>query len=109
MNTVDYLLEKSQGLNKDFVVGTNETISYNGLLGKTNILASYLNNKFGSGKEIMLLSENNLFFIISYLSIIKSGNIAILLETRISETDLRNILKRCTINGFFIQDKFKQD
>lgn len=107
MNVVDYLLEESQRLNKDFVAGTTETISYKELWNKVNILASYLNNKFGSGKEIMLLSENNLFFIISYLSIIKSGNIVILIETRISENDLESILNRCSIKGFFIQEKFK--
>ena len=107
MNAADYLIEKSNKRDKDFVVGTNETISYKELWNKVNILASYLNNKFGTGKEIMLLSKNNLFFIINYLSIIKSGNIVILLETRISENDLKNILNRCSINGFFIQDKFK--
>ena len=107
MNVVDYLLEKCQSLNKDFVVGTNETISYKDLVDKINILASYITHKFGRGEEIMLLSENNLFFIISYLAIIKSGNVAILLETRISQSDLKSILDRCSINGFFIQEKFK--
>jgi acyl-CoA synthetase (AMP-forming)/AMP-acid ligase II len=107
MTVADYLLENCKSQDKDFVVGTNEAISYKELCDKTNILAAYINNKFGSGKEIMLVSQNNLFFIISYLAIIKSGNIAILLETRISENDLKNILNRCSITAFFIQEKFK--
>lgn len=107
MNAADYLLGKSRELNKDFVAGTNESISYRELWKKVNALSSYIISKFGTRKEIMLLSENKLFFIISYLSIIKSGNIAILLETRISENDLKQILNTCSINAFFIQEKFR--
>ena len=84
MNAADYLLEKSRELNKEFVAGTNESISYRELWKKVNALSSHITSKFGTRKEILLLSENKLFFIISYLAIIKSGNIAILLETRIS-------------------------
>ena len=107
MNVADFLLEKCKSIDKDFVVGTEETISYKEFCSKVNALAAYLNNKFGSGKEIMLLSENNIFFIISYLSIIKSNNIVILLEAKVSKKDLDNILNLCSIKGFFIQDKFK--
>ncbi len=107
MNVIDYLLEKCNKLNKDFVVGTKETISYKELLDKVNKLAFHLYNNFGTGKEIMLLSENNVFFIISYLSIMKSGNVVILLDTRILENDLKNILEKCSISIFFVQDKFK--
>ncbi len=107
MNAADYLLEKSRERNKEFVAGTNESISYRELWKKVNSLSSYITTKFGTRKEIMLLSENKLFFIISYLAIIKSGNIAILLETRISENDLKQILNTCSINAFFIQEKFR--
>jgi len=107
MNVADYLLEKSYKLDKGFVVGTEETISYKDLYNKVNVLAAEIHNKFGTGKEIMLLSENNLFFIISYLSIIKSGNIVILLDIRASSDDLKVILDICSLNAFFIQDKFR--
>ena len=107
MNVADYLLEKCSNLDKDFVVGTKETISYKELLNKVNKLASHLYADLGTGKEIMLLSENNVFFIVSYLSIIKSGNVVVLLDTKISENDLKNILEKCSISAFFVQDKFQ--
>lgn len=106
MNTTDYLLEKSHRLNKDFIVGAKEIISYRDLYKKVNILAAYIYKKIGTGKEIILLSQNNTFFIISYLSIIKSGNIVMLLEVRISEEDLESVLDRCSLSGIFIQSKF---
>lgn len=106
MNAADYLLQKSPKLDKDFIVGTKENLSYKDLYEKVNALSAYLCEKIGTGKEIMLLSENNVFFIISYLSIIKSGNTVILLEAKISEGDLEYIFKKCSINAVFVQDKF---
>lgn len=105
MNAADYLLEKSHGLDKDFIVGAKETISFRDLCQKVNILSAYIYKKIGKDKEIMLLSQNNLFFIISYLSITKSGNIAMLLETRISEKDLKSVLDKCSLSGIFVQSK----
>ena len=106
MNVVDYFFENSSKLDKCFVINGVETIYFNELYSKISTLATFLNTTFGTGKEILLLSENNLFFIISYLSIIKSGNIVILVETRISENDLISILDKCSINAFFIQTKY---
>lgn len=106
MNVADYLLEKSRGLEKDFVAGVKENISYKELHKQVNALSFYINKKFGEGKEVMLLSENNIFFIISYLSIIKSGNIVMLLEAKISESGLEAVLEECSISGVFIQKKF---
>jgi long-chain acyl-CoA synthetase len=107
MNAVDFLLEKSRSLDKDFIVGTEETISYKDLCRKVNGLALHIHEKIGTGKEIMLLSQNNVFFIISYLSIIKSGNVVIMLETRISEKDLEAVLNRCSLSGILVQSKFE--
>ncbi|MCH7534449.1 MAG: AMP-binding protein, partial [Bacteroidetes bacterium] len=107
MNVANVLLEKADKLNKDFVAGTEKTLSYKELFTKVNALAAFLNKKFGAGKEIMLLSENNSFFIISYLAIIKSGNIVILTETKISEAGLKDILNRCSLSGFLVQDYLK--
>ncbi|MFZ2456928.1 MAG: AMP-binding protein [Candidatus Altiarchaeia archaeon] len=107
MNFAQYLLEKNNMPEKDFVVGSKETISYGELRKKTDDLAGYLHKKLGEGNEIILLSENNAFFIISYLAIIKSGNTALLLETRIPEKDLKYILDICSVKAAFIQEKFK--
>ena len=105
MNVVDYFFKSSRKLNKDFIAGVEEKISFKDLYSQVNNLAAILHEKLGSNKEILLLSENNLFYIISYLAIIKSKNIAVLIETRISETDLKELVDQCSLKAFFIQEK----
>lgn len=107
MNVADYLLEKNCKLDKNFIVGPKEKISYEDLCRKINALAAFIYEKIGARKEIMLLSENNIFFIISYLAIIKSGNTVILAEFGISEKDLKFIFNKCSLSGIFIQNKFE--
>ncbi len=102
-----YLLENCQGFDKDAIIGPRERITYKELYKKVNALATHIHKKYGSDKEFLLLSENNIFFIISYLSIIKSGNIAVLVETKISDRDLRNIVSRCDFSGYFVHHKFR--
>ncbi|WP_440951208.1 AMP-binding protein [Methanosphaerula subterraneus] len=106
-NFASYLLENCQNLDKDFLLGTNVGIKYRELIKSVNSLATYIYNNYGSDKEFLLLSENNLFFIICYLSIIKSGNIAVLVETKISDKDLMNILSQCNFSNYFVQNVFK--
>ncbi|MEE9193650.1 MAG: AMP-binding protein, partial [Thermodesulfobacteriota bacterium] len=52
-------------------------------------------------------SENSLFFIISYLSILKSGCVAVLLNNRIGEDDFREIWNETEAAALFVQQKFK--
>lgn len=106
MNFVDYLFANSRTRYGTFLEGTSETIDYNDLYNRVNSLSSQIHDKFGTGKQMLLLSENNLFFIISYLSIIKSGNTAVLVETRISNADLKDVLDNCSIDHFFAQKKY---
>ena len=106
MNFVDYLFENSKNLNKLCLESGDLKLNYPDLHAKVNSLAGGLHNKFGSGKQILLLSENNPFFVISYLSIIKSGNTVVLIDTRVSDRDLEHILSKCSISCFFIQEKY---
>lgn len=112
INFTDYLFTDCKTLDKTFLESTSETIDYNDLYNRVNSLSAKINNEFGTGKQMLLLSENNLFFIVSYLSIIKSGNTAVLVETRISDKDLNDVLDNCSVDCFFIQEKhlskFKQ-
>ncbi|UCE38200.1 MAG: AMP-binding protein [Thermoplasmata archaeon] len=108
MNVVDYFLENSQKLDKMCVAGTKETITYKELWERVNYLASYIHDKFGREKEILLLSDNNLFFILSYLAIMKSGNIVVLVESRITEKQLVSIIKRCSLSAIFTQEIYKK-
>jgi acyl-CoA synthetase (AMP-forming)/AMP-acid ligase II len=54
------------------------------------------------------MADNTPFFIIGYLSIIYSGNIAILVETKISKTDLTQIHDTSSLSGALVQDKYLQ-
>ena len=88
VNFVSYLLERRQDPEKLFVSGDRGTLAYADLEQHLENLSSVLYRRFGSGKKILLMADNSPFFIFSYLSIINSGNIAILVETKISQTDL---------------------
>jgi long-chain acyl-CoA synthetase len=79
MNAFDYFFENTSSLEKPFLVG-NESISFNDLYNSSLNLASWLRNEFGSDNNIILISVNNLFFLKTYLAIIKSGNICIPLD-----------------------------
>lgn len=104
-NFADYLLENPARPDKEFILGTKESINYGELIKRVNSLAYYIFKNYGSGNEFLLLSENSIFFIVSYLSIIKSGNIAVLVETRISKEDLATIISLCDFSGYFVQSK----
>jgi len=79
MNAFDYFFEQTAELDRPFLVGKEE-ISYRQLYNSSLNLASWLEEEVGRNKHIILASVNNLFFITSYLAIIKSGNICIPLD-----------------------------
>lgn len=108
MNFVSYLLEKQQDPEKSFILGDHGTLTYAEFTGKLENLASVLFNRYGSGKKILLMADNTPFFILSYLSIIYSGNSAILVETRINKTDLADISATSSPSGALVQGKYRQ-
>jgi len=108
MNFVRYLLEKQQDQEKLFILGDHGNLTYAEFIGKLENLASILFNRYGSRKKILLMADNTPFFIISYLAIIYSGNIAILVETRISKTDLTEIIRASSLSGALVQNKYRQ-
>ena len=108
MNFIRYLLEKQRDQEKLFILGDHGTLTYAEFAGKLENLASVLFNRYGSRKKILLMADNTPFFIIGYLSIIYSGNTAILVETRISKTDLAEIRTTSSPSGALVQDKYFQ-
>lgn len=90
MNIFDYFFENTSGLDKPFLVG-KETISYNELFKASLSLAKMLNEEVGENKNIVLISPNNLFFLIAYLGIFKSGNICIPLDPLIEKDNFEYI------------------
>jgi long-chain acyl-CoA synthetase len=90
MNAFDYFFEKTADLDKPFLVGKEE-ISFKQLYNSCLKLASWLEEEVGRNKHIILISVNNLFFITSYLAIIKSGNICIPLDPNIEKENFHYI------------------
>jgi len=103
-NFVDYLFENSRHSNRPILIGS-DPITYAQMYSTVNEVASSLVERYGTGNLILLMSENNYFFIISYLAIIKSGNFAVLVETRIGENDLEQVIHSCPLIAYFVQEK----
>jgi long-chain acyl-CoA synthetase len=92
MNAFDYLFEFTSQLKKPFLVG-KENVSYNELFESSLLLADHINEEIGEGKNILLISPNNLFFLITYLGILKSGNICIPLDPNIEKENFNYIAR----------------
>ena len=90
MNAFDYFFEKSSTLEKTFLGGKEET-SFIQLYDKSLSLATWMEKKIGRDKHIVLISTNNLFFITSYLAILKSGNVCIPLDPSIEKDNFSYI------------------
>ena len=107
MNFVRYLLETTRDPEKLFILGDHGTISYTDFIQKVEDTTSILFHRYGTMKKILLMADNTPFFIISYLSIIYSGNIAVLVETKISKTDLTHIIDTSSLSGALVQGKYR--
>ena len=90
MNAFDFFFEKNSDSNDLFLVG-KENLSFKQLYDSSSSLASYIRNESGQGKNILLLSVNNQFFLTAYFAIIKSGNICIPLDPNIETENLEYI------------------
>lgn len=90
MNAFDYLFEKTSSLEKTFLAG-NEEVSFADLYRSSLKLSSWLEKEVGTGKNIIILSVNNLFFLKAYLAVIKSGNTCIPLDPNIEKENFSYI------------------
>jgi len=108
MNVFDYLFEQSHDLEKDFVLGSHQQITFNKLYEISTKLANKLNSVIGENKQVIILSENSIFQITAYLSILKSGNICVPLNPAIESENLDQILAKTTVNYAFISKRYKE-
>lgn len=90
MNAFDYFFENTYRLTKNFLVG-NEEISFADLYKSATNISGLLKKEAGTGKNIIILSVNNLFFLKTYLGILKSGNICIPLDPNIEKENFSYI------------------
>lgn len=108
MNVVDYLFENHKSSKKEFIYGLTESITIGDLYDKVERTAKNIVKVHGVGKEIILISENSVFFLVSYFAIMKSGNQGMLIETKITDMELDDLMRRCSPAAIFIQDKLKR-
>jgi long-chain acyl-CoA synthetase len=108
MNFTDYLFENIRDAGKECLISRDGTLTYRDLKSRVDSLSAHLVRTIGTGNECLLLSENTPFFVIAYLAIIRSGNTALLVETRTSDLQLGAVYRQCMnrIRASFVQKKF---
>lgn len=106
MNFVRYLLEKPPDPGNVFVTGDHGTLSYGEFTRRLENLSSVLHRRYGSRNKILLMADNTPFFIVSYLSIMNSGNIAIPVETRLNKASLAEIDAVSSLSCALVQEKY---
>ena len=102
MNFCKYILKGKRTLNKQVIVG--ESLKYCEL---DKILRDNLKNNFKNlrNEKIGILIKNSSEFLINYLSILNSGNTAVLFENGLPEDRLYSLLKKFKIN-YLVTDVF---
>ncbi len=108
MNAIQYLFENTAELEKDFVLGNRETISFKNLFQQSSQLAVYLSETTGADQNIILLSQNNNFFIVCYLGIMMSGNVCVPLDPEIEKDNLEYIIEKSDAALCFMQSRIKE-
>ena len=108
MNCVDYFFENTYSIKKNLLLGPQENKSYQTIFENTLSLASFINQKVGTGKRIVLVSQNSSFFIVAYLGILKSGNICIPLNPSIEQSTFDFIINKTASEIGFISELAKK-
>ena len=107
MNVFDYLFDSTKDLEKDFLLGSKETISFNKLYNDSLRVASFLKQNIGEGKNVLLISPNSVFFLTAYLGILRSGNTCIPLDFAIEQSNLDFIINTTESSTVFITRSLK--
>ena len=105
MNAFDYFFENSKSLKKDFLLGPKEQISYPELYEKSMKVAAFLKGATQKDEKLLLLSYNSIFFLVTYLGILKSGRICVPLNPDIEESNLNYIREECKSTIIFVEPK----
>ena len=95
MNCVDFLLQDQKERQSDFILGRKETLSYPQLIDGVIKLANWLVREIGVGQKVILIMPNSNISVISYLAIMKSGNVVVPLNPSIEKESLQHIIEIC--------------
>jgi acyl-CoA synthetase (AMP-forming)/AMP-acid ligase II len=90
MNAFDYFFEHTNLLEKTFLAGAEE-LSFRELYRSSMGIAGWLKKEIGTGKNIIIMTVNNQFFLKTYLAVIKSGNVCIPLDPNIERKNFSYI------------------
>ena len=93
MNVFDYFFSDTKEMNKKFILNEREQVSFEELYSRSLTLAHIISDQLGADNKIILISQNNLFFITCYLAIIKSGNVCVPLNPSIEQSNFNYIEK----------------
>ena len=108
MNVFDHLFDTSKNLEKDFLLGSKEIVSFKKLHDDSLKIASYLKETVGENQHILLVSPNSAFFITAYLGILKSGNICVPVNFSIEQENLDYIISTTECTTIFISKPLKR-
>lgn len=100
-NVFDYLFSETQLHDRAFILNPSEEITFAKLHKNSLFLAGYIQKMYGKDQCILLISHNNLFFVLCYLAILKSGNTVVPLNPATDQKTLDFIINQCnTLTGF---------
>ena len=105
MNAFDYFFSETKGMNKKFILNESEDISFEELYSRSLTLAHIISVRLGTNNKIILISQNNLFFITCYLAIIKSGNVCVPLNPTIEQSNFNFIESVTECKLSFVSEK----
>ena len=109
MNLFDYFFAETASLDKDLVLGSKETVSYQKMHADSLKLASYLQQKYGEDQKIIVIIPNSVYFITVYLAIFKSGNVCVPLNPTIEANNLKYIIDTCKSTLCFTTKRLRQN
>lgn len=106
MNVFDYFFLSTSNLKKDLILSARETISYENIYINSVNLAAYIKVTFGENNNILVFSENSVFFVTVYLAIFKSGNVCVPLNPAIETENLSNVLSKTESTLAFVSKRY---
>jgi acyl-CoA synthetase (AMP-forming)/AMP-acid ligase II len=102
MNAVDYFFLNTSSLEKEVLVSSREKISYRELSIKVHTLSFWLKENYEQGTPVLLLSPNNVFFVVAYLAIMKVGCVCVPVNPGVESAGFQYVTKKTRASLAFI-------
>ncbi|MCU4173905.1 class I adenylate-forming enzyme family protein [Carboxylicivirga sp. N1Y90] len=108
MNCVDFLLKDQFSREANFILGRSEELSFAALSQRVAKVSAWINDNIGKGRKVLLLAPNSSFFVVNYLAIMKSGNVAVPLNPAIEAKQYDYIKEQCESTCVFMSAQVKK-